>query len=440
MTSASYTTVFPVDIPGALGTSLGYAGFTGGTGGYTVTTDILNWTFTPVSQQVTADPTFSPAPGAYANPVQASLNSLTPNATIYYTIDGSQPSHTSTVYSSPIQVNGNSLTIKAFASAANFSDSPIVTGTYVIQPSPVAQPVISPAGGTYTLSQTVSISPVAGAVIYYTSDGSTPTTLSKQYAGPFTIINAQTVNAVAIAAGVGESRVATAAYVIQNGGQAVNFAGGFTNAQGLAFNGSAANLNDGTIKITDTTGLYEAGSVFFNAPVDVRKFQTSFTFLLTSPSGDGFTFTIQANSPTALGPYGGGLGYGPATTTGKVGIPNSVAIKFDLYSNQGEGADSTGLYTNGASPTIPAIDMTASGFNLHSGHPILASLSYDGTTLTLTLTDQTANKTFTQNFTVNIPSTVNATSAYVGFTGGTGGYTALQKILNWTYTQTAVTQ
>jgi len=440
-TSASYVTTFPVNIPGALGTSQGYVGFTGGTGGSTVTTNILSWTFTPVSAQVTADPTFSPAPGTYTNALPVSLSSLTPNATIYYTTDGSQPSHTSTVYSGPIQVIGNSLTVKAFASAANFSDSPIVTGSYIIQPPPVAQPVISPAAGTYTSSQMISITPPAsGAQIYYTIDGSTPTLASRLYTGPFIIIGSETVNAVAFVSGVGQSSVATAAYVIQDGGEAINFGNGFASAQGLRFNGNAANLNDGTLKLTDTARTFEAGSVFFNVPVDVRQFQTSFTFQLTSAAADGFTFTIQSNSPTALGPAGGGLGYGPDNTSGTGGIPNSVAIKFDLYSNQGEGSNSTGLYTAGVAPTIPAIDLTSSGINLHSGDPMLATLSYSGTTLTVTLTDQTTNITFTHNFTVNIPSAVNATSAYVGFTGGTGGSLALQKILNWTYTQTALAQ
>ncbi|QNI34186.1 chitobiase/beta-hexosaminidase C-terminal domain-containing protein [Alloacidobacterium dinghuense] len=440
-TSASYATTFPVNIPGALGTSQGYAGFTGGTGGSTVTTNILSWTFTPVSAQVTADPTFSPAPGTYTNAVQVSLSSLTPNATIYYTMDGSQPSHTSAVYSAPIQVSGNSLTIKTFASAANYSDSPIVTGSYVIQPPSVALPAISPAAGTYTSSQVVSISqPASGAQIYYTTDGSTPTVASTRYSGPFMIIGSQTVKAIAFVSGVGQSNVATTAYVIQDGGEAINFARGFAGAQGLTFNGSAANLNDGTLKVTDNAATHEGGSVFFNAPVDIRQFQTSFTFQLLNAAADGFTFTIQSNAPTALGPNGGGLGYGPDTPGGTGGIPNSAAIKFDLYSNQGEGANSTGLYTGGASPTIPAIDMTSSGINLHSGDPMLANVSYDGTTVTLTLTDLTTSKTFAQKFTVNIPSIVHANSAYVGFTGGTGGLLALQKILNWTYTQTALTQ
>jgi len=36
------------------------------------------------------------------------------------------------------------------------------------------------------------------------------------------------------------------------------------------------------------------------------------------------------------------------------GIATSVAVKFDLYDNSGEGTNSTGIYVNGASPTMPA--------------------------------------------------------------------------------------
>ena len=83
---------------------------------------------------------------------------------------------------------------------------------------------------------------------------------------------------------------------------------------------------------------------------------------------DGFTFTIQNVGPTALGGNGGGLGYGPNPNTGTTGgIAKSVAIKFDFYNNNGEGTDSTGLYMNGAVPTVPAMDMTSSGVLLNSG-------------------------------------------------------------------------
>jgi hypothetical protein len=41
--------------------------------------------------------------------------------------------------------------------------------------------------------------------------------------------------------------------------------------------------------------------------------------------------------------------------------------------------------------------------------------------------------TFTTSFPINIPATVGGNTAFVGFTGGTGGQTATQEILNWKY-------
>jgi Cu/Ag efflux protein CusF len=117
---------------------------------------------------------------------------------------------------------------------------------------------------------------------------------------------------------------------------------------------------------------------------------------------------------------------------GYEGIGNSVAVKFDIYSNAGEGTDSTGLYTDGTIPTVPAVDMTSSGVSLLSGDVMNVQLSYNGTTLTLTITDASTLKSFTTSWTVNIPTTVGGDTALVGFTGGTGGETAIQDVINWT--------
>ena len=134
-----------------------------------------------------------------------------------------------------------------------------------------------------------------------------------------------------------------------------------------------------------------------------------------------------------MGGYGGALGYG-SSTSGTLGIPNSVAVKFDLYNNGGEGNNSTGLYTDGASPTTPAVTL-GGGVNLHSGDIFSVQISYDGMNLTMTITDTTNTAdTFTQSWPVNIPSVVGGDTAYVGFTAGTGGLTAKQEIVNWTYT------
>jgi hypothetical protein len=71
--------------------------------------------------------------------------------------------------------------------------------------------------------------------------------------------------------------------------------------------------------------------------------------------------------------------------------------------------------------------------NLHSGDIMQATLTYNGTTLTLVLTDTVTNASYSASTVINIPATVGANTAYVGFTAGTGGESATQQILNWTY-------
>jgi hypothetical protein len=100
---------------------------------------------------------------------------------------------------------------------------------------------------------------------------------------------------------------------------------------------------------------------------------------------------------------------------------NSDNVKFDIYSNAGEGNDSTGVFTDGAAPTNPAVNLTSSGIVLSSGDTISAQLVYNGATLTLTLTDTVTNRAFSQAFTINIPSKVGGNTAYVGFTAGYRG-------------------
>jgi hypothetical protein len=192
--------------------------------------------------------------------------------------------------------------------------------------------------------------------------------------------------------------------------------------QGLALNGSAKMVGS-AVQLTDGRNN-EAGSAFTKSRVDVRKFHSQFDFQLTAPNADGIAFVLQNVGANALGGTGGGLGY--------QGIASSVAIKFDLYNNAGEGINSTGLYTNGAAPQGGAVNLSGSGIDLHSGHVFRVNLGYDGTTLTVKITDTATNASATQTYAINIPGITGA-SAFAGFTGGTGGLTATQSILDWTF-------
>ena len=80
----------------------------------------------------------------------------------------------------------------------------------------VAAPVITPANGTYTEAQTVTIMAEEGTIVYYTTDGSEPTKASAVYSEPFTVSETTTVKAIAVKEGLyNNSEVVTAEYVIE---------------------------------------------------------------------------------------------------------------------------------------------------------------------------------------------------------------------------------
>jgi hypothetical protein len=378
-----------------------------------------------------AAPVITPNGGTFAATQSVTLTSTTATASIYYTLDGSVPTPASTLYAGPISISGD-ITVNAIASAPGFVQSGVSSATFTFTNE--APPVtFQPPAGTYNSAQQVTLSDTdTAATIYYTTDGSTPTAASKVYTGPITVAVSLTINAIAIDPKLTNSDIAAAAYVIEAGGSEINFANGFSTTTGLTFNGTTA-VDDTRLQLTDG-GLDEAGSVFWNTPINVQAFTTNFSFQLSSPTptqmANGFTFTIQNNSPTALGGDSAGLGY--------QGIPKSVAIKFNFYNYENEGSDSTGIYTDGEAPVTPTVDISSSGVILNSGDNINAVITYDGTTLTLTLADPLLNKTFTYSWPINIPQFVGGNTAYVGFTGGAGGQSASQKLLSWTYVTQAL--
>jgi hypothetical protein len=385
------------------------------------------------SEPQTAAPAMNPPAGSYAGSIAVTMSSATPNATIYYTTDGSAPSTASTLYSGAVTLTVTA-TIDAIAIANGSVQSTESTAAYVIA-SQTAPPNFSPAAGTYVSAQSVTLTDdTSGAVIYYTTNGNTPTHSSANYSSPIAVSSTTTIKAIASSAGLSDSPVVSAAFTITaNGTTPINFGLGFSNPGCMQMNGSTG-LDDSRLQLTNGAAN-EAGSAFCTTQVDVRGFVTDFTFQLSDASADGITFTLQnsAAGAKALGPGGGGLGYGPDAIGGSGGITPSVGIKFDLYNNNGEGDDSTGLYTNGVSPTTPFLDLTSSGIDLHSGDTMAVHMTYDGTTLTMTITDAVVNKTFTHSWPINIPAIIGGNLAYAGFTGGTGGLTASQKIESWTF-------
>ena len=73
-------------------------------------------------------------------------------------------------------------------------------------------------------------------------------------------------------------------------------------------------------------------------------------------------------------------------------------------------------------PSTPSVDLTPSGIDLHSGDTMAVHVTYDGTTLTMTITDAVGEQNISRKaWPVNIPAIIGGNLAYAGFTGGTGG-------------------
>jgi hypothetical protein len=204
-----------------------------------------------------APPAFTPPGGHYASnaPLSVTLNTASAGdaaATYYYTTDGTTPTIHSTQYIgvacsnagpacnsnpdsgsiTPITVS-NSETLKAIAVVPGYPKASAVSEAhYTIGTADVTDtPVFNLRSGAYFGTQTVYLSDATngtdgnGNTIYYTTDGSTPTTNSTAFtnnngcygclgAGPITVSKTETIKAIAVAAGYADSAVATATYTI----------------------------------------------------------------------------------------------------------------------------------------------------------------------------------------------------------------------------------
>jgi|GEM_PF-2909738 len=186
-----------------------------------VGSDLVIWTkhFTTFvayeEKEIVATPTTSLAAGAYISNQLVSLSTATSGATIYYTTDGSNPTASSAVYTSPLSITGT-ITLKAIAIKSGMTDSGVMSKTYAISIPQVATPTASPAGGSFTSAQSVALSSAtSGATIYYTTDGSAPNSSSAAYSSAISITGATTLKAVAMKSGMNDSAVMTEAYNVQ---------------------------------------------------------------------------------------------------------------------------------------------------------------------------------------------------------------------------------
>jgi hypothetical protein len=225
---------------------------------------------------------------------------------------------------------------------------------------------------------------------------------------------------------------------------------GTTQGLTLVGNANTASTSDGTV-LRITPGLIgQSGAVYSTTAVPLGTggtFSTQFQFRFTGQGGidpaDGIVFVLATNT-TGLGQAGGGLGY--QGTNG-----NSVGIEFDTYENGGADSSSNhvAIDTNGVLTDTALVNVYGiahcdfdNGYTepgcMSNGDLWTVNISYNGTNLTVTLSDPREGTTFTalNNYPINIASILGQNTAYVGFSASTGSGFENHDIVTWTFANT----
>jgi hypothetical protein len=328
-----------------------------------------------VIEKPAATPVFSPAAGTYTAAQSVKITDATAGAVIYYTLNGATPTTTSTKYTAAITVAASE-TIKAIAVATGFTTSAVASAAYVIE-KPAATPVFSPAAGTYTAAQSVKITDAsAGAVIYYTLNGATPTTASTKYTAAIPIAASETIKAIAVATGSTISAVASAAYVIEKPAATPVFsptAGTYTAAQSVKITDATAGA---VIYYTLNGATPTTASTRYTGPISVAISETLKAIAVAS----GYTNSAVATATYTIGyPIETVVVTSSGTNVLTIPVGGSAAFAVASENQSGQSYPSVTVKTStGANPSLP-VQVTLCQTNPSSGQCVGAP----GPTVTL---------------------------------------------------------
>jgi hypothetical protein len=313
---------------------------------------------------------------------------------------------TFSIVSGPGTVSGSTLTITGVgtvvvaanqAGNANYAAATQVTQSIVVNViGAVATPTFSPVAGTYTAAQTVSISDTtSGATIYYTTNGTTPTTSSPVYSGAITVSSTETLQAIATATGYSTSAVATATFAISIPTNPVPTISGispaFTNAGGAVF---ALTVNG--------SGFIASSTVYWGTSALTTTYVSATQLTAQILAAD--TAAVGTNAITVQTPAPGG------------GTSNAWQFEVDSASSgstaptitsitETVAAGSTASYPVTVPSSVTSVYVTC--LNLPTG----ASCSYSSTTNTVTITTSSTTPKGTYQITVVFIETVSGAAS-----------------------------
>ncbi|HYE86931.1 MAG TPA: carboxypeptidase regulatory-like domain-containing protein, partial [Vicinamibacterales bacterium] len=192
--------------------TLSVKAFRAGTGA----SNLASSTYTMVVDSISINPNVTSGVSA---PQSYTLNSSTAGATIHYTLDGSEPTTSSPVYSGAFLVSTQT-TVKARGFRTGFTPTAVFSRTITFNFGQTSA-AISPAGGTFTGSTLVTLTATpSGAAIHYTTNGSSVSSTvggsTLLYTGPFVLArSALPLRARAFHPDYGTGAETTATFTIQ---------------------------------------------------------------------------------------------------------------------------------------------------------------------------------------------------------------------------------
>ena len=137
------------------------------------------------------------------NATSVTITSATGDATIYYTVDGTDPTEASSVYTVPVVVTTNGTVVKAIAVKQGYDNSEVASIEVEVKAKAAAPSIAVTDGENGT--KVVTMTGVEGTTIYYNLAAVAPTTASPVYTEPIIVERSTEIAAIAAGEGLLES-------------------------------------------------------------------------------------------------------------------------------------------------------------------------------------------------------------------------------------------
>ena len=266
-------------------------------------------------------PTITPGIAPNTNQATISLSTTTAGADIYYTTNGATPTTSSIRYTSTFTITG-SKTIKAIGVKTDYADSPVSDFT---PPKTGVAGSLTDTNQVYNSSVSVNLAGPSGATIYYTTNGTNPTTSSSVYGSPITLTSSRTIKTMAVKLGNVNSDINSLPFTINQpptasaGSDQLADESTSTVNIPVTLSGSGTDDEDGqgvSYRWTQTAGVTvgisndRTSQPSFNTPIVSGRSTLTFKLTVTDrhgATGSDYVNVVINNRPTAINhtPVGG---------------------------------------------------------------------------------------------------------------------------------------